>query len=178
MSFNDDFFNYSPVAVGVVIDVDKPFVLRAVKSALVDYIHGLESITEDKVILYGRHKGGQLPKMLGETVSDISIYKQPAWFAVEEGLSQSLRAISQVDDGYSRTVLYFTDRMTESQARRLKRTVDLSATHYSGTKFVVVDLGSGNKELYDFCYKNENVVLVVVPASNLTGVLLKEAIDG
>jgi hypothetical protein len=96
---------------------------------------------------------------------------------LEPALTLVMSVVNETADEFRRFLFYFTDRTTESQARRVDRLLGACASYELDTTFVVFDLGANSKELEEVCGKREVKYLQLTP-DELTTDLLKEVIHG
>jgi hypothetical protein len=173
----EEFFDYIPKAIGVVIDIGERSKLVLAKDALIQFVGEFKTDTEDKVYIYDP-KHIDLPRWLSEAVGNVSNYKEKVGFTLDVGIKQAITAISQVSNDMERHIFYVTDRCYPSQNWKLEEGLKLDRRYQLSCNFVVLTFNEECWKSLGTLYESyPNVQMGLVKEGEDMFKLLKEAIE-
>lgn len=144
----ENFFEYKPTVVGVIIDLNDFINLDRVKKALIGLAQTFTAVTEDKLFVYRGVNALELRRWVGESVADVAGYAEKDWVNPCFAITQTVFALSVIDPEYSnKHIFYFTDRGTVHRPSQVRQAMAAEQSLHSGCQFHIINMGRHSESL-------------------------------
>ena len=159
----DDNFDYNPVLLGFVIDVQWPHV-NTVKMQLVESIRHMES--DERAYTYSADNL-TIPRWPGQSVADVANFHRFLDFNMPDGIKQTIILLSQEDFSFDKYLFVITDSYTEKQAHRVTRSLAWNEKEDCECNCYFLALGEDNYALKSLCTEKAHGYLHVPRADDV-----------